>query len=55
MKMVTEQDIDEIVKTFPNPRIMLPGSAADEQIKTHLMKYFKLYKKPRVDEKEKKQ
>ena len=46
---VTEQDINKIVKSFPNPKVILPQSRAEDQMKTYLMKYFKLYKEPKKD------
>lgn len=49
-KEITEKDIDEIVKTFPNPRIMAPNEGFEDQMKTHLKKYLGFYKPPKIEQ-----
>lgn len=54
--MVTKEDIDEIVKTYPNEIHCLPKSTFEEQLGKHLCAYFKIKWKPtmiKLKEKEK--
>lgn len=53
-KTITEQDIDEIIETYPMPITILPHTAWQEQIRNHLKKYFGMYKPPKKEEEKKK-
>jgi len=39
-KTITEKDIKEIIKTYPNPLNVAPRATFNEQLKIHLCKYF---------------
>ena len=46
--MVTKEDIDKIVKTYPDEIHCLPKSTFEEQLGKHLCNYFKIKWKPTV-------
>ena len=42
--IITEEDIEKIIETYPTPINIMPHTAWQDQIRTHLKKYFGFYK-----------